>query len=94
MFENVEIEVEEILNWDKVILECVFMKNLVELDEVEKKIKFLEEKYDYYFIYFSFLEDFVDMENSCEDCGVVDYSDKKWRILDCGLRFKIVFFDL
>lgn len=43
------------------------------------------------------MEDFVDTEKSCEEIGgvlVIDYSDKKRRISDCGLRLKIVFFDM
>lgn len=92
--ENAKTEAEETLNRDKVTLECALTKNLAELDEVEKKIKLLEEKHDHYFTYLSSLEDSADTENSCEDCGVADHSDKKRRISDCGLRPKTVSFDL
>lgn len=95
--EKAKAESEENLNRDKVTLECSLTKNLAELDEVERKIQLLEEKHDQYFTYLSSLEDSADTEKSCEETGgvsVIDYSDKKRRISDCGLRPKTVSFDM
>ena len=91
--EKAKTEAEENLNRDKVTLECALTTNLAELDEVERKIQLLEEKHDQYFTYLSSLEDSAD---TCEETGVsvVDHSDKKRRISDCGLRPKTVSFDL
>lgn len=92
--EKAKNEAEENLNRDKITLECALTKNLAELDEVERKIRLLEEKHDQYFTYLSSLEDSADTEQSCEENGVVDHTDKKRRISDCGLRPKTVSFDL
>jgi len=92
--EKAKNEAEENLNRDKITLECALTKNLADLDEVERKIRLLEEKHDQYFTYLSSLEDSADTEKSCEENGVFDHSDKKRRISDCGLRPKTVSFDL
>ena len=94
--EKAKTEAERNLHRDKVTLECELTTNLAELDEIERKIQLLEENHDQYFTYLSSFEDSADTEKSCEETGVsvVDHSDKKRRISDCGLGPKTVSFDL
>lgn len=95
--EKAKAEAEESLNRDKVALECTLTKNLTELDEIEKKIQLLQERHDQYLTYLSSLEESGDVEQGCEqteEVTVFDYSDKKRRVSDFGLKSRPVALDL